>query len=158
LSIEVAFKIIENPHAKIDARENKVSYRYNLDGMGADTNVKYPTRRAFVFVPEEDVTKHDETPRFDEKPVKKINTPKPINSTKNKPKVKKAADTPTTKPDVKPAQNTDPVYEKVMNDIKNTKVLQDQTYNPTNYQIGRRIALGEKKTQTKKNAGALDNP
>ena len=126
--------------------------------MGADTNVKYPTRRAFVFVQEEDVTKHDETPRFDEKPPEKINKPKQVVKTKNKPAVKKVEDTPTTKPDVKPAQNTDPYNQKYLADIRNQKKIQDETYNPTNYRIGRRIALGEKKTQTKKNAGALDNP
>jgi hypothetical protein len=160
LSIEIAFKIIENPHAKIDARENKVSYRYNLDGMGADTNVKYPTRRAFVFVPEEDVTKHDETPRFDEKPAEKINKPKQIVSTKNTSKGKKAVDTPTTKPDVKPAQNTDNNTKALLTDFKviNTKATQDNTYNAKPKQFEQWYKQGEQKAVTKKNAGALDNP
>ena len=160
LSIEITFKIIENPHAKIEGRENKVSYRYNLDGMGADTNVKYPTRRAFVFVQEEDVTKHDETPRFDEKPPEKINKPKPIVGTKNKPAVKKAADTPTTNPDVKPAQNTDVASENLRNSFKvyNTPMIQASTYNAAHANIKSFIKNADKKAQTKKNAGALDNP
>jgi hypothetical protein len=128
--------------------------------MGADTNVKYPTRRAFVFVPEEDVTKHDETPRFDEKPVEKINKPKSINSTKNKPKVKKAADTPTTKPDVKPAQNTDDASENLRNSFKVTTypMAQDNTYNAALSNAKSFIKTAAKKEQIKNNAGALDNP
>ncbi len=162
LNIEITFKIIENPHAKIDAKENKIAYRYNLDGMGADTNVKYPTRRAFVFVPEEDVTKRDETPRFEEKPAEKINKPKEKVTNKSKNKTKNTPKADKT-PDVKPAQNTDPVikqqnedFKKSMNTLINQPKVTDNTSN--NYkqkQFVNWYKQGEKKAQIKANSGAL---
>lgn len=165
LNIEISFKIIENPHAKIDAKGNKVSYRYNLDGLGAATDVKYPSRQSFVFVPEEDVTKHNDTPHFDETPVVKPNTPTKKVTTNSSSKKKNGTATKTTpkQADVKPTQNTDSGTKIILDSYKVDPTLLniqkvDQVYNAAPKMYEKFIKQGEKKAQTKKNAGALDNP
>lgn len=164
LSIEITFKIIENPHARINASENKVSYRYNLDGMGPDTNTKYPTRHAFSFVPEEDITKHDDVPRAPETtaaaPAAKINTPKKV---KNGNKTKNTKPSNTQNVDVKSATNTDTDTQKILKEIRkmdfspDNKKTMDNTYNksmnPAILETSWKKA--EEKKIIKNNTGAL---
>jgi hypothetical protein len=135
LTVEITFKIIENAHAKVDVKNNKASYKYNLDGYGADdiTNKKYPSRQAFVMVPETDVSKRYDTPYVDKMEDNKLNTPKKITPIA---KGKKNKNTPTipTPSDSKAATNTDKgtlaKFEAIVNSLNvSPGQIKDNTYN-----------------------------
>jgi hypothetical protein len=134
LSVEITFKIIENAHAKADIKGGKATYKYNLDGYGADgvTNNKYPSRQAFVMVPEADDTKRYETPHVDDIGVGKLNTPKVVAPAGKKKKDKKNPTIPTPS-DSKAATNTDGVsvakFQSIMDSLnKSPDKISDNTY------------------------------
>jgi hypothetical protein len=89
VEVSIGFKIIENPHAQLSQDGTKVKYNYNLDGNGANNvdNYKYPTRPSVVFVPQEDITKKDETPVLQATPPPPANKVTPAKKPKAKTKV-----------------------------------------------------------------------
>jgi len=104
VEVSIGFKIIENPHAQIGQDGTKVTYNYNLDGNGPVTGTKmsynYPTRPGVIFVPQEDITKKDETPVTQTTVIPAGNkvTPNPKSKSKSKPTPPKATLTTSTVP------------------------------------------------------------